>query len=414
MNPQDMARRGLADGDLVARHVAARRDRRCRRSASDGVGAGAGLHRDALGRGVRLGGRAAATASALAGVNALTTAGVLPAVEAARAQARGGQDREGRAALARCSALAWLRRRAALAVREALRPLMAEFAFATCVPFGRERTRRAVPRRRAAAPAPPALLDAIEALLGLDQRPDAPALRRRAARPAPHRAPVAAAPRRRGSKASCSPATPAPRPGSGRCCRTSCRRRPTAASCCVAGAKPPVRRGRARPPGLQLLRRQRARDRRRARRARRRRRRRAAARCCRPSCKCGTNCGSCLPEAAPARRARDCQRTGDAARASPPQRSHDAGARQPPARPPRRRRPGRPRAADAEGGPRDPRGDRAAGRRPRRRRRARATRAARRASSEVGKRGGCASTPQAFIERADGRPRRCAASAWFA
>ena len=69
---------------------------------------------------------------------------------------------------ARVLALAWLSDERALAVREALRPLMAEFAFASCVPFGRERTGVLF---RAAAAEPrraPAVLAAIEALLGLD------------------------------------------------------------------------------------------------------------------------------------------------------------------------------------------------------------------------------------------------------
>jgi assimilatory nitrate reductase catalytic subunit len=70
----------------------------------------------------------------------------------------------------RLLALAWLPNERALAVREALRPLLTDFAFATCVPFGRERSGVLF---RAAAKAPPAsnLLSGIEALLGLDPSP---------------------------------------------------------------------------------------------------------------------------------------------------------------------------------------------------------------------------------------------------
>ena len=63
-----------------------------------------------------------------------------------------------------------------LAVREALHPLLRDFAFAQCVPFGRERS--GVLFRAAAAEAPAAsTLEAIEAQLGLDD----------GARPAPVR-----------------------------------------------------------------------------------------------------------------------------------------------------------------------------------------------------------------------------------
>ena len=68
---------------------------------------------------------------------------------------------------ARVLALAWLSDERALAVREALRPLMADFAFASCVPFGRKRT-GVLFRAAAAAPVAPGVLAAIEALLGLD------------------------------------------------------------------------------------------------------------------------------------------------------------------------------------------------------------------------------------------------------
>ena len=76
MHPQDMARRGLEDGDLV--HVTSQP--RLDRAAGAGQRAKwawPGLHRDALGR--RVPERPSQHAArALAGVNALTTPGLLP------------------------------------------------------------------------------------------------------------------------------------------------------------------------------------------------------------------------------------------------------------------------------------------------------------------------------------------------
>ncbi|MBY0466966.1 MAG: (2Fe-2S)-binding protein, partial [Burkholderiales bacterium] len=65
-------------------------------------------------------------------------------------------------------ALGWLPDDEAHAAREALRALMPQFGFATCVPFGRERS--GVLFRAAATHAPDAaVLDHIEALLGLNR-----------------------------------------------------------------------------------------------------------------------------------------------------------------------------------------------------------------------------------------------------
>jgi assimilatory nitrate reductase catalytic subunit len=70
-------------------------------------------------------------------------------------------------------AMAWLPEDEVLATHAALRTLMPQFAFAACVPFGRERS--GVLLRAAAPAAPPdAVLTQIEQLLGLA---DAPALR---------------------------------------------------------------------------------------------------------------------------------------------------------------------------------------------------------------------------------------------
>jgi len=67
--------------------------------------------------------------------------------------------------------LAWLPQDEALAAREALKPLMAAFGFATCVPFGREPHAQGLCgvlwRAAAATPASDAVIDQIETLLGL-------------------------------------------------------------------------------------------------------------------------------------------------------------------------------------------------------------------------------------------------------
>src|SRR5205814_227394 len=72
----------------------------------------------------------------------------------------------------RLLALAWLPEAEALRVREALRPLMGAFAYAACVPFGREPSSQVGLLFRAAAyeAAPDAVLEQIERSLGLTGR----------------------------------------------------------------------------------------------------------------------------------------------------------------------------------------------------------------------------------------------------
>jgi len=171
MNGEDMARLGLVDGDLVS--VTSRRGAivlPAQRSAAQApaqvfiamhwgeefvsgrVSGGArDLHR---GDSIR------------AGVNALTQPAFC--AQSKQPELKHAAVKVERAELpARVLALAWLGDERALSVREALRPLMAEFAFASCVPFGRERT-GVLFRAAAAAPIAPGVLAAIEALLGLD------------------------------------------------------------------------------------------------------------------------------------------------------------------------------------------------------------------------------------------------------
>ena len=74
----------------------------------------------------------------------------------------------------RVLAVAWLPAGDALAVRERLRPLLRRFAYASCVPFGREPDAEVglLFRAAAAAPVDDTLLATIEAEFGLTGSPD--------------------------------------------------------------------------------------------------------------------------------------------------------------------------------------------------------------------------------------------------
>ena len=283
-----------------ARHLAARLASCCRSQASTEVGLSQAFIAMHWG-GEYLSGRSS-TGEPLAGVNALTTLGLLPRFEAARAQARGREDPQGRAALVAAGRGLAAAGHGPAALRDDLRALMSRFPFASCVPFGAgDALEGAAGSARASCFAPRAHEAPPDARAGADRRPARPrrrrhpALRRRRARPAARGAPGARRRATRGSKASCWPATPAPRPGSRRCCRTSCRRRPTAACCCARAPRAPAAwrraarqvcscfgvtetaiggaaRSRARAPTSERL---------------------AALQ---GALKCGTNCGSCLPE----------------------------------------------------------------------------------------------------------------------
>ena len=174
LNPQDLARRQLRDGDLV--HVTSRRGSvviPAQASAEIGLGqAFIAMHWGAE----YLGGRSS-TGEPIAGVNALTTPACCPdsrqpelkhaAVKILKAELPWG-----------LLAMAWLPAERALAVERSLRALMPGFEFASCVPFGTgaalvagnagagERTGMLL--RAAAHQAPDdALLQRIETLLGL-------------------------------------------------------------------------------------------------------------------------------------------------------------------------------------------------------------------------------------------------------
>jgi assimilatory nitrate reductase catalytic subunit len=176
MNVEDMARLSLADGDLV--HVSSRRGALvipAQRSAAQKPaqvfipmhwgeeflsGAGAA--------------KAGAPAVAFLGVNALTQPACCPISR--QPELKHAAVRIAKAALPwRLLAVAWLPGGRALAAREALRPCMAELGFASCVPFGRERT--GILFRAAATVAPPTvLLETIERLLELGPAAGGPRL----------------------------------------------------------------------------------------------------------------------------------------------------------------------------------------------------------------------------------------------
>ena len=164
MNAQDMARLGLADGDLAS--VASRRGRVFLPARPSAAQAPAQVFIAMHWGEELLSGRGAAGGARLAGVNALTQSAFCP--QSKQPELKQAAVKVEKAALPwRLLALAWLPEARVLAVREALHPLLAEFEFATCVPFGRERS--GVLFRAAAAAAPPtAILETIEALFGLD------------------------------------------------------------------------------------------------------------------------------------------------------------------------------------------------------------------------------------------------------
>nr|WP_295787243.1 nitrate reductase [Rhodoferax sp.] len=162
MNAQDMERRQLKDGDLV--HVTGKRG-----SIVVPVLASATLFPQqtfiAMHWGEEFLSGASSTGERLAGVNALTSPAYCPTSK---------QPEFKHAAVKVLKAelpwsllgIAWLPEDVALQAREELKALMGQFAFASCTPFGRERS--GLLFRAAAYDTPDdAVLGKIEALLGL-------------------------------------------------------------------------------------------------------------------------------------------------------------------------------------------------------------------------------------------------------
>ncbi|MFC5497958.1 molybdopterin-dependent oxidoreductase [Caenimonas terrae] len=173
MHPQDMRRRLLAEGDLV--HVTSKRGSIVVPvQASPEVGLNQAFIAMHWG-GDYLGG-CSSTGHRLAGVNALTTSAYCPSSK--QPELKHAAVKILKAELPwSLLALGWLSEDTALAVREQLRAVMELFPFASCVPFSNsvplaqaaKGSRTGILLRAAAHEAPPAeLLARIEALLGLD------------------------------------------------------------------------------------------------------------------------------------------------------------------------------------------------------------------------------------------------------
>ena len=163
MHPQDMARRQLKEGDLV--HVTSKRG-----SIVVPVQAGADLAPSqafiAMHWGEEFLSGCSSTGERLAGVNALTTSAFCPTSKQPELKHAAVKILKAELPWA-LLAMAWLPEDDALRAREALKVLMAQFPFASCVPFGRDRT--GVLFRAAAHDAPQhTQLAQIEAALQLD------------------------------------------------------------------------------------------------------------------------------------------------------------------------------------------------------------------------------------------------------
>jgi len=167
MNAQDMARRQLQDGDLV--HLTSKRGSillPARASAEIGLSqAFVAMH-----WGEEYLSGCSSTGTPLAGINALTSPAYCPTSK--QPELKHTPVKILKAELPwSLLAMAWLPPDAALAAHQALKPLMAMFPFATCVPFsgntpGEERS--GILFRAAAHDAPAdELIDRIEGLLGL-------------------------------------------------------------------------------------------------------------------------------------------------------------------------------------------------------------------------------------------------------
>jgi assimilatory nitrate reductase catalytic subunit len=163
MHAQDMQRLALAEGDLV--HVTSKR-------GSIVLPARAGEQVAltqafiAMHWGDEFLSGCTSTGARAAGVNALTSAATCPSSK--QPELKHAAVKILKAELPwRLLGVAWLAPGDALRARAELAPLMQRFAFATCVPFGRERS-GVLLRAAAAEAADDALLRQIEAVLGLD------------------------------------------------------------------------------------------------------------------------------------------------------------------------------------------------------------------------------------------------------
>nr|MCU0942771.1 molybdopterin-dependent oxidoreductase [Hydrogenophaga sp.] len=163
LHPQDMARLGLGEGDLVK--LTSKRGTLvlpARASAQTGLAqAFVAMHWGAE----YLSGRSS-DGQAMGGINAITTSAFCP--DSKQPELKHAAVRVDKAALPwTMLAMAWLPEDGAIRARERLRQLLPAFDFALCVPFGRERA--GVLFRAAGVEAPSAaLLAEVEAALGLN------------------------------------------------------------------------------------------------------------------------------------------------------------------------------------------------------------------------------------------------------
>ena len=173
LHPQELARLHLADGDLV--HVTSRRGSIVLPAQASGALRPAQAF-IAMHWGSEFVSGLSSTGAPLAGVNALTTSAYCPASK--QPELKHAAVKILKAELPwTLLAAAWLPRDEVLARREALKALMALFPFASCVPFSSNapleqagtRERQGLLFRAAAYEAPPEhVLARFEALLGLD------------------------------------------------------------------------------------------------------------------------------------------------------------------------------------------------------------------------------------------------------
>ena len=162
MHPQDMARRGLGDGDLV--HVTSRRGSIVVpvHASSEGGMSQAFM---AMHWGSEFLSGCSSTGHRLAGVNAITTSAHCPASKQPELKHAAVKILKAELPWSLLGA-AWLPEGEALQARERLKDVMTLFPFASCVPFGRERA--GVLLRAAAHEAPSEdLIARIEGMLGL-------------------------------------------------------------------------------------------------------------------------------------------------------------------------------------------------------------------------------------------------------
>ena len=163
MSAQDMARLKLIDGDLV--HVTSRRGSLVlRANASPQVAPAQAFI--AMHWGDEFLSGSTSTGERIHGVNALTSPAYCP--QSKQPELKHAAVKILKAELPwRVLGVAWLPEDKASQAREQLKSLMLAFPFATCVPFGRERS-GVLFRAAAYETAPAEMLERIEGLLGLD------------------------------------------------------------------------------------------------------------------------------------------------------------------------------------------------------------------------------------------------------